>query len=205
MNKGSPVNWLFQVRKVRFFPAPPENLRMVVCGRGGKIGVVLNPDGQMGNISRKSQTKAAAERRTFLAFAARRGKPGEWLDVESRPEPEPDLLCRHAEAGLIAIELVRLIDERVAHAVDGRRDPAIAFSTGDPTARIIRSKLSKHYETPYPIELLVCWEPRLVTPDEAILAVLLPLLDARDHPFQRVWYFGEVDCRCVWTRADGPT
>ncbi|MGE8568020.1 MAG: hypothetical protein ACN6PV_16215 [Achromobacter sp.] len=155
----------------------------------------------MGTTSGKAQAKAAAERRTFRAFAARCGKPNEWLAVESRPEPEPDLLCWHAQAGPIAFELVRLIDKRIAHAVDGRREPAIAFATEDPTSEIIRSKLAKHYETRCPIELLVSWEPRLVTPDEAILAVLLPLLNARDHPFQRVWYFGEIDCRCVWTRV----
>lgn len=157
----------------------------------------------MRNTSRKSQAKAAAERRTFLAFAARRRKVDEWLRVESRPEPEPDLLCQHAESGLVAFELVRLIDESIAHAVDGRKLPATAFPTSDPTARIICSKLAKRYETPYPIELLVCWEPRLITPDEAIVAALLPLFDARDHPFQRVWYFGEVDCRCVWSRPAG--
>lgn len=106
--------------------------------------------------------------------------------------------------GSVAFELVRLIDERVAHVVDGRCEPAIAFSTADPTACIIRSKLAKRYETPHPIELLVCWEPRLVTSDETILAVLLSLLDALDHPFQRVWYFGQVDCHCVWARPSGP-
>ncbi|MNV48250.1 hypothetical protein D3C71_1401470 [compost metagenome] len=136
----------------------------------------------------------------FLAFAAKGGRAHDWSKVESRPEPEPDLLCHHVTDGPIAFELVRLIDNDIAHAVYGRQAPVMVFSTADPTARIIRSKLGKCYETPYPIELLVCWEPWLVTPDETILAVLLPLLDAQDHPFQRVWYFGELDCRCVWTR-----
>ena len=44
-------------------------------------------------LSRKQQNEQAA----FAEFVRRMGTQGDWLSVDSRPEPEPDLLCIHVD------------------------------------------------------------------------------------------------------------
>ncbi|OZI59530.1 hypothetical protein CAL28_08330 [Bordetella genomosp. 11] len=113
------------------------------------------------------------------------------------------MLCHHVDEGCIAFELVRLIDQDIAVAMTGRRGQVVVFSTEDPTARIIRSKLNKHYRTAYPVELLVCWEPAIITPDDVIVITLRSVCaQAPSHPFRRIWYAGEHACWYVWGPGD---
>src|SRR5438093_899416 len=61
-------------------------------------------------LSRKQQNEQAV----FAEFVRRMEAQGDWLSIDSRPEPEPDLLCIHAEGRPIAFELVSLTDSTIA-------------------------------------------------------------------------------------------
>lgn len=123
-----------------------------------------------------------------------------WLRVNSRPEPEPDLLCVHASDGEIAFELVSLTDPAIAEVqAAGGKARQDAFSTSDPSERIIRNKLHKKYTTlARRIELLIYTDGQIVTPDDAIILTISPLLDATTHPFSCVWFMGEFTTCRLW-------
>ena len=145
-------------------------------------------------------SKQQNEQRAFTRFAERLGTRDQWLSVESRPEPEPDLLCTHVTEGSIAFEVVSLTDPLIAQ-IQAAGDDAYqaAFSTSDPSERIIRKKLHRKYKTGEArIELLVYTDGQLVTPDDVIVPTILPWFDAIDHQFQRVWFMGELETRCLW-------
>lgn len=145
-------------------------------------------------------SKQQNEQRAFARFAKRLGTRDQWLSVESRPEPEPDLLCTHVTDGSIAFELVGLTDPLIAEIqAAGANAYQGAFSTSDPSERIIRKKLHRSYKTSAGrIELLVYTDGQLVTPDDVIVPTILPWFDAIDHQFQRIWFMGELEARCLW-------
>src|SRR5882672_2290343 len=92
-------------------------------------------------ISRKQQNEQAA----FAEFVRRMGTHGDWLSIDSRPEPEPDLLCIHVD-GPVAFELVSLTDSVIAKVqAAGPKAYQDAFYTSDPAEEIIRKKLRKKY------------------------------------------------------------
>lgn len=126
----------------------------------------------MASLSKKQLT----EKNTFIRFAERLGNSSEWLIIENRPEPEPDLLCRHKTDGNIAFELVSLTDPLIAALLAAGTDAYRgALTTSAPSERIIRKKLHRHYRTAAArIDLLVYTEGRLVTPDDVIIPTILP-------------------------------
>lgn len=144
--------------------------------------------------------KQLNEQQAFIRFMERRGARKEWFTVESRPEPEPDLLCIHSVDGPVAFEIVSLTDPLIAkRQAAGSKAFQDAFSTLDPSERIIRKKLHRIYETAaIRIELLVYTDGQLVTPDDVIIPTILPWFDAIDHQFNRVWFMGEFETRCLW-------
>lgn len=73
-------------------------------------------DAQVG-ISAKD-AKAKNERAVFSQFAAAAQLPVVAGTIESRPEPEPDILCRVEGDGLVAFELVRLVDQNYARGME---------------------------------------------------------------------------------------
>jgi hypothetical protein len=147
----------------------------------------------------KEAVRAAHERATFCSFVEWQGARSSWADICSRPEPEPDLLCEHVREGLVAFELVRVVSGDLAAVLAGSgRMGMAAFSTSDPTTKIIRDKLHKRYVTEHPIELLIYREDLVITTDAGIIAAVVPWLDAIPHPFRRVWYMGERVCQCLW-------
>ena len=148
-------------------------------------------------------SKQQNEQRAFVQFAERLGSRHEWLSVESRPEPEPDLLCTHNTDGPVAFEVVSLTDPLIAELqAAGANAYEGAFPTSDPSERIIRRKLHRSYETTASrIELLVYTDGQLVTPDDVIVATILPWFDAIDHQFQRIWFMGELETRCLWNAS----
>ena len=145
-------------------------------------------------------SKQQDEQRAFTRFAERLGTLDQWSSVESRPEPEPDLLCTHVTDGRVAFELVSLTDPLIAEIqAAGANAYQGAFFTSDLSERIIRKKLHRSYETSAGrIELLVYTDGQLVTLDGVILPTILPWFDAIDHQFQRIWFMGEVETRCLW-------
>src|SRR5262249_14788899 len=141
------------------------------------------------------------ERQVFIEFATVAGLrvvPG---SVESRPPPEPDLLCEFADLGLIAFELVNLADEDLMRTVArGIQGETGGVWSDDPTLDLIAEKLlKKKYETQYPMELLAHGDDTLSPYDvwaPTYEQRLKDLLDAsmsvrsRDpsrQTFQRLW------------------
>jgi len=135
--------------------------------------------------------KAAAERSTFMEFAAVAGLPVLPGTVESRLPPEPDIVCEIEGRGRIAFELVTLFDEHLAktlaQAARGKATAGTWF--GDPSLETVRVKCTKkNYETPNPIELVAwgddtllpydCWAP-------SFEQRLKNLVDG--SAFQRLW------------------
>ncbi len=153
----------------------------------------------MSGLSRKQNE----EQEVFRRFARRLEKSLEWTEVISRPEPEPDLLCLHVARGPVAFELVSLTDPTIAQVlVAGSKARQDAFVTADPSERIVRSKLKKHYETAASgVELLIYTDGRLITPDNAIIPTVAFLIDTVDHPFKRIWFMGEYETRQLWGDA----
>jgi hypothetical protein len=144
--------------------------------------------------------KAESERRAFSEFAAAAALdiiPG---SLESRPPPEPDILCELAGRGRVAFELVNLVDEdlmrMLARAIRGT---VAAVSYGDPTIQLIEEKLlRKTYRTPYAMELLAygddtllpydVWQPRF---EQHLVDLVEESRNVRNHAsgdtFDRLW------------------
>jgi hypothetical protein len=143
--------------------------------------------------------KGDDEIRAFREFLARARLPIDPDSVEKRPAGEPDLLCVHAEEGPIAFELARICDETVAKVLAaGAKATTEAFWTSDPSAALVRQKLKKSYTTPYPIELLVYTDGRVITPDDVILPMITPIFESRNGPYRRAWFMGEHETCLVW-------
>jgi len=91
-------------------------------------------------LSRKQQNEQAA----FAEFVRRMGTQGDWLSVDSRPEPEPDLLRIHVD-GPVAFELVSLTDSVIAKVqAAGPKAYQDAFYTSDPAEEIIRKNSERN-------------------------------------------------------------
>lgn len=144
--------------------------------------------------------KQRNEQIAFARFVGRLGTQNEWASISSRPEPEPDLLCIHTKNGAIAFELVSLTDPVIAKVqAAGAKAFQNAFSTSDPSERIVRNKLRKNYSTKAcHIELLIYTDGQIITPDDVIIPTVLPWFDAISHPFKRAWFMGEFETRCLW-------
>ena len=145
--------------------------------------------------------KEEAEQAAFRAFAERMREGESWLTVESKIPPAPDLLCVHEARGPIAFELVAITDPEIAKISAGHGTTAVSgIWTADPTERIIRKKLGRHYETPYPIHLLIYNDLLTITPDESIIEIARNWLGSKDHPFDQAWYMGEFECILLWRK-----
>jgi hypothetical protein len=149
---------------------------------------------------RSSTEKQLNEQAAFMRFIDRMGDKPDWTEVTSRPEPEPDLLCRHVQRGEVAFELVSLTDPRVAKVqAAGPKASTSVFYTADPSERIVRNKLHKNYVTNVDqLELLIYTDGQIITPDDIIIPTIEPLFDAIDHPFKRVWFMGEFKTCSLW-------
>lgn len=145
-------------------------------------------------------TKQQNEQCAFARFVERLGTQNEWVSISSQPEPEPDLLCIHTKHGAIAFELVSLTDPHIAEVqASGPKAFHRAFYTSDPSERIVRNKLRKNYSTKAShIELLIYTDGQIITPEDAVIPIVLPWFDAISHPFKRVWFMGEFETRCLW-------
>lgn len=146
--------------------------------------------------------KQFGEQDAFFRFITQINQSDFWIDVSSRPEPEPDLLCTNAENENIAFEVVRLVDPDIAEVeVCGLKARKTVFSTSDPSKEIIYRKLHKRYVTEAKhIELLVYTDGRIITPDDAILPAIRPWFDAViDHPFHKIWFMGDQQTLCLWS------
>jgi|GEM_PF-3946156 len=106
----------------------------------------------------------------------------------------------HAQRGHVAFELVAITDPLIAQVNAGHAKAGeFAFTTADPTERIIRKKLKRKYETTYPLELLIYNDLLVITPEDAIISTVLSWVGSLQHPFSRVWFMGEYSAACIWS------
>jgi hypothetical protein len=143
--------------------------------------------------------KGTEEIEVLRRFIGRSRFPIDPRSIEKRVPPEPDLLCRHETDGIIAIELVNLCDPELAKVVAaGLNARTDAFSTSDPSARIIRNKLQKKYTTKFPIALLVYADGPIISPDDVIIPTIRPIFESLTSPFRQAWFMGEHSACLLW-------
>lgn len=152
----------------------------------------------MGSLNHKQQN----EQIEFKRFVERLGTQNNWVNIQSRPEPEPDLLCLHQDGEEVAFELVSLTDPKIAKIkAAGEMAYQEAFSTSDPSERIVRNKLNRSYITNADhIELLIYTDGQIITTDDVIIPTILPLFDEISHPFREIWFMGEFQVGRLWRR-----
>ncbi len=152
--------------------------------------------------------KAAYEKVTFLEFAHAAGLAVVADSIENRCPSEPDILCMIEGRGLVAFELVDLIDEGLARTVAcAVRGKVEGVWYGKSPLEAIRNKCDRTYETSHPIELVVCVDDMevelLAPPSSEFVSEATRLLQL--SPFQRVWVVKLTDAeKLVWftcTRA----
>ncbi len=144
-------------------------------------------------MSSKEANKAKREKEFFLQFASKNGWPSDESLIESRKPPEPDIVY-HSPCGKIAFELSEYCDPDIAHQF---ADPASqGFKwVGGPTVRSLRKKLTRSYQSEFPMELLIYWSGQVVETDDMAVPKLKQLFDNRltGNKFRRVWYSGEKE------------
>jgi len=146
---------------------------------------------------RSEATKGLEEAEVLSRFIERSGLQIDPKSIQKRNPPEPDLVCEHAAEGSVAFELVNLCDPELAKVVAaGPNARTDAFSTSDPSARIVKNKLAKTYNSAHPIDLLIYADGPIITPDDVIMPTLRPILEIADNPFRQVWFMGEK-CTCL--------
>ena len=146
--------------------------------------------------------KGERELEIFAEFVRLSGNPIHMASVAKRLPPEPDILCTHDEAGLVAFELVELCDPNLAQAFANPSRPGNDYvRTSDPSAWIIQKKLRKSYRTDHPIELLCYTDGRIITPANVILPTIRPRLRSFNHVFRRAWLLSKQQVFVVWNDA----
>jgi hypothetical protein len=139
------------------------------------------------------EEKTALELDALRKFIAAEGYPIELESLEKlRGMRKPDFTCRPLSGERLAFEVTSLCAEEVARMIARTPDESgVSFWTGDPTARIVRTKMHKNYDTDMPIELLCYWDARTVSTDDMIVPTIEAVSNAGRNPFRRVWYHGE--------------
>lgn len=97
------------------------------------------------------EAKGIQEAKFFSEFVAISDLPYDLSTVGKLPTPEPDILCVHRSYGPIAFELVELCDPTLAKVFAAPDDAPAYIRTSDPSPRIVDKKLTRQYQTPYPI------------------------------------------------------
>jgi hypothetical protein len=138
-------------------------------------------------------SKTAGELDALHRFLADQKYPAHIVSIEKlRGERKPDFLCRSDSGEEFAFEVTALCAEELARLISRARQEPEAFTwTGDPTERIVRSKMHKSYDTDLPIELLCYWDGRTVSTDDMIIPTIELVVNHGLNPFRRVWYHGE--------------
>ena len=148
--------------------------------------------------ARSEGEKGQEEMEALRRFIERSGVHLDPSSIEKRLPPEPDLLCQGANEP-VAFEIANLCDGEIAKVIAaGGRARTGAFSTADPSAAIVRDKLSRTYKTGHPVELLLYTDGRVITQDDVIIATVTPILESRQGPYRRAWFMGEETTCLLW-------
>ena len=149
------------------------------------------------------QDKWQVERTVFLKFIEKACVTVKSASI-AKPDGEsmPDIFCTMLSGEHVAFELVEICAEDIAAIKSKLRDGGSeVFSTVDPTAGILRSKLHKSYKTDRPIELLCYVSARTISADVQIIAEARSWAGSLKGPFRRVWLLGEKDVYDVWSAS----
>lgn len=151
---------------------------------------------------RNEQSKGSSEIEIFTKFVVKGDLPYDLDTVEKCSPPEPDIICTHQVAGVVAFELVEICDPKLAEFNATIEVGGVYYMRlADPTIRIIEKKLSRTYETRYPIELLCYTEGRVGTPASIIAERIFASIQSHTHPFRRIWLFSHGVANEAWSKA----
>ncbi len=147
------------------------------------------------------QSKEERELAIFSAFIEKAASVV--IDSARNGDPsisEPDVVVALPGDQIFGVELTELCDENLASAI--ARPTTGAFWTSDPSARILMNKLHKTYSIE-PVDLLIHWDGRVVTPDDVAIPTLKhQIAKAADRiAFRSIWYFGENTIERIWNRT----
>lgn len=146
------------------------------------------------------ETKGNREMEIFVRFVDISKLPIDLATVEKREPPEPDILCTHRDEGRLAFELVEICDPNLAEFMATvSQGGAYYMRTADPSAKIIRKKLRRKYQTACPIELLCYTDGRAITPANVILPRIRPYLTSWKNTFRRAWLLSRGHAYHVWS------
>lgn len=159
----------------------------------------------------KDIQKAREERRYFELFAQKRGFSLAHKDLESRPEPEPDILYS-GELETIAFELTNCLEREFQHDLGKRKKEAVpskAFYVDlDHCETVLKSKLENAtYRSKHPTELLIfygrngqnCAEADDFYAGKLSLVVKNWCDSEKPIQFRRIWYFGKDDAYLLFS------
>ena len=151
----------------------------------------------------RAAEKAERERCAFQKFIRMSKLPIVPESVESRPHPEPDILCLDAKEGYIAFELVEICEEGLARKLSAIGKEEFGFvRSRDPSWSVLRKKLRKSYRTGHPVELL-CYVGRSLSADSQVRATIQPMIDMYNGQFRRIWLLGD-ECHLIFDRHEPP-
>ena len=112
------------------------------------------------------------------------------LIIENREPPEPDILCTYPSGETIAYELCEICSEDIARAEHKNHELPHDIKPSEP-ARLLTRKLSKPYQTPHTIELLL-YVGRTMLSERVILDECNTVLEnAEDVQFRKIWLWGD--------------
>ncbi len=125
--------------------------------------------------------KKRRELAVFQEFAQRSGLSVVSGSIENRNPPEPDVLCEIEGEGPMAFELAEFADEGLAREVDrlSKRpeDAAGNFIWAGGVMHILGNKFTKHYESPYPIDLIGYTDGRTPLPPDVLIPQMREYLE----------------------------
>lgn len=146
------------------------------------------------------ETKHNREIEIFAQFVSASKLLIDPTTIEKREPPEPDILCTHLNEGPQAFELVEICDPTLAKFMATVTEGgAYYIRTADPSARIIRKKLRRKYQTDYPVELRCYTNGRVITPADVIVPTIRLYLASWKSTFRSAWLFSRGDVYQVWS------
>jgi hypothetical protein len=135
----------------------------------------------------------------FKEFVKCEGLPIDPHSVEKRNPPEPDIVCQHSEEGCIAFEVAEICNEDIAREI--KNPSGQAFWTSSRLREITKNKLSRSYETEYPVELLLYVDGREITPNNVIIPKLKLIIwstKTSKIKFRRIWFLGRGQSHLIY-------
>jgi len=152
----------------------------------------------MNRESRKSEY----QRSRFLLFLERSGVNIARDSIRDgiAARKEPDLICKYTDGSEVGFELGRIVDPMLSEVLNLKepRNGEVTVTT-DSSEAIVRRKLGKTYEVPFPVELLLHREDPNISTDDMIVPTIRPLCK-EEHGFVRVWYMGNA-VECLYERS----